>query len=168
MCNITHLHVGHDSLKHDSFIRWHDSFARAKWLIRTCDMPHSYVQPFSVACARALFRTRLLHMCDMTYNSFICVTWLIQFSRIHTNWSFFTEDRSLVTHSRSCFTYDRSLLSLDMSLYTHDRSLFTHIISLSTRDMPLFQKTDYVWRLTGLFFRMLDLFPHGLVHFQKW
>ena len=43
---------------------WHDSFVRVTWLIRTCDMTHSY-------------------MCDMTHSyvwhdSFICVTWLIR------------------------------------------------------------------------------------------
>ena len=66
---------------------WCDSFVCVTWLIRTCDMTHSYVWHDSFICV-----TWLIHVCDMTHwyvwhdsfirvtlwlDSFICVTWLI-------------------------------------------------------------------------------------------
>jgi len=62
---------------------WHDSFICVTWLvrkcdilIRTCDMTHSYVWHDSFVCV-----TWLIHMCDLTHSyvwhdSFVCVTWL--------------------------------------------------------------------------------------------
>jgi len=56
---------------------WHDSFFCVTWLIRMCDMTHSYVWHDSFICV-----TWLIHMCEMIHSyvrhdSFICVTWLI-------------------------------------------------------------------------------------------
>jgi len=56
---------------------WYIPFICVTWLIRMCDMTHSYVRHDSFICA-----TWLIHMCDMTHSyvrhdSFICVTWLI-------------------------------------------------------------------------------------------
>jgi len=65
------------------------SFVIVKWLIRTCDMTHSYVWHALFVCV-----TWLIHMCDMTHSyvwhdSFIFVTWLIcewQDSFIYVTW----------------------------------------------------------------------------------
>jgi len=56
---------------------WHDSFTCVTWLIHMCDMTHSYVRHDTLICV-----TWHTHMCDMTHSyvwhdSFICVTWLI-------------------------------------------------------------------------------------------
>jgi len=71
---------------HVMFDVWYDSFIRVTWLIRMCDMTHSYVWHDSFRCvtwliykcnmAHSYVWHELIHLFDM--NSFICVTWLIQ------------------------------------------------------------------------------------------
>ena len=104
MCDMTHLHVRHDSftcetwlihmcdttnlfdVKHDS-VMWnmahlwwymsYDSFTRETWLIHMWDMTHSHWWHDSSTC-----ETLLIHTWDITHiyvrhDSFTCETWLI-------------------------------------------------------------------------------------------
>jgi len=76
-------------------LTWHDSFVSVTWLIRMCDMTHSYVWHDSFIreekswsktrrlCGRVMHIWHAWFIRDMTHlyvwhDSFVCVTWLIR------------------------------------------------------------------------------------------
>jgi len=101
---------------------WHDSLIHVTWLIRTCDMTHSYVWHDSFICV-----TWLIHILHVWHDSFICVTWLIHMCDITD---------SYVGHD---------LIICDTWLiYTGQNRIFISTWKIPTRDMH----NAHVWHVS--------------------
>jgi hypothetical protein len=57
---------------------WHDSFVCVPWLIRMCDVTHSYVWHDSFVCVTWLIRICAMTHSHVWHDSFVCVPWLIR------------------------------------------------------------------------------------------